>query len=535
MDRFANDALAAIKARIELLFAKAAAGPKAGPARYPEGHPKGGQFMPTGRSEAGGGGKATLRSEPAPSNAKMTAAFAAARVDMSNVNAKSHNGRVDAIQSAFSSGNQNAILGMSFGTNTYAKRQCKLANQALEAMGSEHRVAPGQKANSHAGMSSTTKPAAAPAATPTATPKPPAAPAAPRAAAPTEAAPAKPKSGSSYKQAKTVDEAVTQLKALGLKDVIKVGETEQAQWMKDKIANAPPEKKALYEKYYGPKPTKHRMSDSSFLKVMNAIGPEVARLNDQFPGFMATAVLVQKSTGSKALGTYSHSGSSIRMATVETQEKAAKNSAKWMAGSPEKVITHPVTGAALAVAPAKPAQKVPWTVKTDANDFSLATADTWRHEAAHALDYSKGASMSGGAITQRLATAMGGTKKLMQFTNDNVSRYGGTKPQEATAELITLYTSKTYKRGTLPKEIEEVLDDEFKKLASLKKMLMEITKAEIDYLNDDDIIVDIPEPPPGYELIKQEGMDIQFRAPDGGIVSFWDLVEVGYYGFDNEE
>jgi hypothetical protein len=521
MDRFANDKLAALKARIELLFAKAAAGSKSGPSRYPAGTPKGGQFMPKGGAAGGGDGKMTLRSEPAPSNTKMTSAFSAARVETSNVNAKSHNGRVDAIEKAYAAGDQKSILGMSFGTNTYAKRQCKLANQALEAMGSEHRVAPGQKANAHAGMSGPTKPADAP--------KPPAA-AAPPAA---ESAP-KPKGGSSYKQAKTVDDAISQLKALGMKDVIKVGATEQADWMKQKIANAPPEKKAFYEKYYGPKPTKHRMSDASFLKVMNAIGPEVARLNDQFPGFMATAVLVQKSTGSKALGTYSHSGASIRMATVETQEKAAQSSIKYQQGSPAKTMTNPVTGKTYVVSSEKPPQKVPWTVRTD-DSVTVATADTWRHEAAHALDYSKGAATYGGAITQRLAAAMGGNAKLMKFTADNVSRYGGTKPQEAGAELITLYTSKTYKRGTLPKEIESILDDEFKKLASLKKMLMDISKAEIDYLNDDDIIVDIPEPPPGYELIKQEGMDIQFRAPDGGIVSFWDLVEVGYYGFDDEE
>jgi hypothetical protein len=524
MDRFANDKLAALKARIELLFAKAAAGSKSGPSRYPAGTPKGGQFMPKGGAAGGGDGKMTLRSEPAPSNTKMTSAFAAARVETSNVNAKSHNGRVDAIEKAYAAGDQKSILGMSFGTNTYAKRQCKLANQALEAMGSEHRVAPGQKANSHAGISGPTKPSASPTPTP------------PAAAAPPAAEPApKPKGGSSYKQAKTIDDAAAQLKALGVKDVVKVSETEQADWMKQKIANAPPEKKAFYEKYYGPQPTKHRMSDSSFLKVLNAIGPEIARLNDEFPGFMASAVIVQKSTGSKALGTYSRSGASIRMATVETQEKAAKNSIKYQQGSPEKVITSAVTGAALGVVPAKPAQKVPWTVRTD-DSVTIATADTFRHEAAHALDYRTGASMSGGAITARLATAMGGSKGLMKYVGENVSRYGGTKPQEATAELITFYTSKNYKRGTLPKEIESVLDAEFQKLRStLKKVLMGIMKAGVDYLNDDDIIVDIPEPPPGYELIKQEGMDIQFRAPDGGIVSFWDLVEVGYYGFDDEE
>jgi hypothetical protein len=66
-----------------------------------------------------------------------------------NVNAKSVNAKLQAIHDAFNAGDKQALLAMSFGSNNYAKKAAKLANEALALLGSRHEVAPGQKAGAH--------------------------------------------------------------------------------------------------------------------------------------------------------------------------------------------------------------------------------------------------------------------------------------------------------------------------------------------------------------------------------------------------
>lgn len=49
-------------------------------------------------------------------------------------------------------GDATAILGMAYGTNTFAKKKALIANHLLSKMGSPHKVAPGQKAGEHAAV-----------------------------------------------------------------------------------------------------------------------------------------------------------------------------------------------------------------------------------------------------------------------------------------------------------------------------------------------------------------------------------------------
>lgn len=60
-----------------------------------------------------------------------------------------HNPKVDAIAAAFAAGDVASILAMSYGTNTYGKKQAQLANDALAALGSPHKVELGQKKGAH--------------------------------------------------------------------------------------------------------------------------------------------------------------------------------------------------------------------------------------------------------------------------------------------------------------------------------------------------------------------------------------------------
>lgn len=83
-----------------------------------------------------------------------------------------HNPKVDAIAAAFAAGDVASILAMSYGTNTYGKKQAQAANDALAALGSPHKVEIGQKKGAHPALigGAAQAPAAPPAATPKADP-----------------------------------------------------------------------------------------------------------------------------------------------------------------------------------------------------------------------------------------------------------------------------------------------------------------------------------------------------------------------------
>lgn len=67
----------------------------------------------------------------------------------SNVNAPSYNKKLAELKSHADAGDMTAILGSSFGTNTYGKKLSMVANSLLSAYGVAHKVAPGQKAGEH--------------------------------------------------------------------------------------------------------------------------------------------------------------------------------------------------------------------------------------------------------------------------------------------------------------------------------------------------------------------------------------------------
>ncbi len=114
----------------------------------------------------------------AASTAQLNAAVSAmpnfekAKLPPGNSNAASHNAKVSAIASLAGSKDAKGLLSLNYGTNTYGKKQAQLANDALAALGSTHKVTPGQKSNSHpalvggvvqaAALAPAAKPASAP-------------------------------------------------------------------------------------------------------------------------------------------------------------------------------------------------------------------------------------------------------------------------------------------------------------------------------------------------------------------------------------
>lgn len=93
--------------------------------------------------------------------------FDALKVTTGNAsNIATFNNKLDTIKAAFEAGDENAILAMKFGINTPNKQAAKVANDALAALGSVHKVQAGQGANAHPALTGGT--AQAPAAKPAA-------------------------------------------------------------------------------------------------------------------------------------------------------------------------------------------------------------------------------------------------------------------------------------------------------------------------------------------------------------------------------
>lgn len=90
--------------------------------------------------------------------------FEKAKLPAGNVNAASHNGKVDKIAALAAAGDVKGLVSLGYGTNTYGKKQAQLANDALAAMGSELKVAAGQKPNTHPALTGGVPPAKADAA-----------------------------------------------------------------------------------------------------------------------------------------------------------------------------------------------------------------------------------------------------------------------------------------------------------------------------------------------------------------------------------
>lgn len=87
--------------------------------------------------------------DPAPSPISPPPAlpsFGSFLIDPSNTNASSHNPKIALIETHAKNKDIAALLSMPFGTNTYAKKQVKLVNAVLSALGSTATVKPGQKA-----------------------------------------------------------------------------------------------------------------------------------------------------------------------------------------------------------------------------------------------------------------------------------------------------------------------------------------------------------------------------------------------------
>lgn len=72
-----------------------------------------------------------------------------AKLPPSNSNAKSHNAKVEVIHSLATAGDVKGLLALAYSTNTQGKKQAKLVNSILAALGSPYTVAAGQAANAN--------------------------------------------------------------------------------------------------------------------------------------------------------------------------------------------------------------------------------------------------------------------------------------------------------------------------------------------------------------------------------------------------
>lgn len=81
--------------------------------------------------------------------------FDRAQIPTTNTNAASHNAKVAQLKTLAAKGDVKGLLALKYGTNTYAKKQVKLANDALAALGSDQKVVAGQKSNMHPALTAT--------------------------------------------------------------------------------------------------------------------------------------------------------------------------------------------------------------------------------------------------------------------------------------------------------------------------------------------------------------------------------------------
>lgn len=102
---------------------------------------------------AAGSGKAVHLPDEKVNQLKYDAEKAKTNRDMAAFNDK----HLPELISHAKRGDVAAILGTSYGINTHGKRKASIANYLLSEMGSEHRVTPGQKAGTHAGVSGPSK------------------------------------------------------------------------------------------------------------------------------------------------------------------------------------------------------------------------------------------------------------------------------------------------------------------------------------------------------------------------------------------
>lgn len=83
-----------------------------------------------------------------------------------NTNAPSYNKALANLQQLSDAGNVTGMLAVSYGSNTYGQKLAKIANHLLGLHGSQHQVAPGQKAGTHAALQAPAAPAQPVATTP---------------------------------------------------------------------------------------------------------------------------------------------------------------------------------------------------------------------------------------------------------------------------------------------------------------------------------------------------------------------------------
>lgn len=452
--------------------------------RWPSGAPggKGGQFAP---SNTAGGGVSEPRMR---SNAQAATPSAASRkpptfslISDTNTNAAAHNAKVKLIEAAHAAGDVNAILRQRYGTNTYGKRQVKLANAALEHLGSEHRVTAGQARDSHPGIG---KPPA------TIAPKPPA----PAPAAPTPQQPAIPATmqqrTGQYTTAVNIEDAARQLAQFGLRvhrSVSPVPQTMQT---------------AAYGRLRPRGVNYTRQTDEDYLKVLNAIGPEAARLHAKFPGVLRGVNIEQRNPGPNKAGQYMY----------QTLRPAAG-----------MISLHPRGASQLNPKSWRNMFGRPWTIDS-ASDRASYHASVFRHEVGHAIDYQTRTEVRNAMALLRLRDSRTGVELgILDWAKRNVSDYASSSRDECLAECFAKFTAPDYQTGTFPEELEV----QMRKLTSRHSVTKAAAKAE-DFVS----ITPVP-PAEGYEVLQTEGDEpgnfttLRFMSPEGAVLTMDDMIDLG--------
>jgi hypothetical protein len=85
------------------------------------------------------------------------------------------------------------------------------------------------------------------------------------------------------------------------------------------------------------------------------------------------------------------------------------------------------------------------------DNYENIIGSTFRHELGHILTTEKNA--------KKLVKIMEQENIDLDWFRENVSEYAGTNHHEAFAETFALYTSRNYEKGSLPKSIEDLMED----------------------------------------------------------------------------
>jgi len=245
----------------------------------------------------------------------------------------------------------------------------------------------------------------------------------------------------------------------------------------------------------GPHPEKKgAMSDGSLLKLLNVIGPEAARLRNEWPGmFNDRCVFLQSRPKAIAAGAYDYNAHTMHLQSTSS--------------------FHSTSG------PQTPGG-IPFGVHGDkASSAEEVTKSVFRHEFGHHFDYS----VTKEAMKDEIAGMLGGKPAMKAWGKANISQYAGTHRSECVAEMMALITAPDYKPGRIPEEVESVLHKYLKQAneGAVNK------RAGADYEDGDLSATPIEPNDPRWMLHSTDGYLIRYVGPGGEILTAEEMASRG--------